>query len=175
MSKPTASLDEVKEAAKKADAHDFIKCIPMQYYTYLEEAGNGLSGGEKQRIALARAFLKENQFYIMDESTSNLDFATENIIFDMIYNKFKKKTMLIVAHRLATVKNCDKIIVMDKGHIVEQGTHEELLEKRGQYYKLWEMQQGNFVIKDDNYNSNSGIINSQIEMDEDDEDTVVYT
>ena len=175
VSKPTASLDEVKEAAKKADAHDFIKRLPMQYYTYLEEAGNGLSGGEKQRIALARAFLKENQFYIMDESTSNLDFATENIIFDMIYNKFKKKTMLIVAHRLATVKNCDKIIVMDKGHIVEQGTHEELLEKRGQYYKLWEMQQGNFVIKDDNYNSNSGAINSQIEMDEDDEDTVVYT
>lgn len=175
VSKPTASLEEVKEAAKKADAHDFIKRLPMQYYTYLEEAGNGLSGGEKQRIALARAFLKENQFYIMDESTSNLDFATENIIFDMIYNKFKKKTMLIVAHRLATVKNCDKIIVMDKGHIVEQGTHEELLEKRGQYYKLWEMQQGNFVIKDDNYNSNSGAINSQIEMDEDDEDTVVYT
>ena len=146
MSKPTASLDEVKEAAKKADAHDFIKRLPMQYYTYLEEAGNGLSGGEKQRIALARAFLKENQFYIMDESTSNLDFATENIIFDMIYNKFKKKTMLIVAHRLATVKNCDKIIVMDKGHIVEQGTHEELLKKRGQYYRLWEMQQGNFKV-----------------------------
>lgn len=175
VSKPTASLEEVKEAAKKADAHDFIKRLPMQYYTYLEEAGNGLSGGERQRIALARAFLKENQFYIMDESTSNLDFATENIIFDMIYNKFKQKTMLIVAHRLATVKNCDKIIVMDKGNIIEQGSHDELLEKKGQYYKLWEMQQGNFDIKDDNCNSNSGAINSQIEMDEDDEGTVVYT
>ena len=178
VSKQSATLEEVKEAAKKADAHDFIKRLPMQYYTYLEEAGNGLSGGEKQRIALARAFLKENQFYIMDESTSNLDFATENIIFDMIYNKFKKKTMLIVAHRLATVKNCDKIIVMDKGHIIEQGTHEELLEKRGQYYKLWEMQQGNFIIKDDELNKNQlngGKTNFSTEIEEDDEDTVVYT
>ena len=89
VSKQNASLEEVKEAAKAADAHDFIKRLPMQYHTFLEEAGNGLSGGEKQRIALARAFLKNNEFYIMDESTSNLDFATENIIFDMIYNKFR--------------------------------------------------------------------------------------
>ena len=175
VSKQSASIEDVKEAAKKADAHEFIRRLPMQYYTYLEEAGNGLSGGEKQRIALARAFLKDNQFYIMDESTSNLDFVTENIIFDMIYNKFKKKTMLIVAHRLATVKNCDKIIVMDKGHIVEQGTHEELLEKRGQYYKLWEMQQGNFAIWDENHNSYDEETNLQIEIEEDDEDTVMYT
>lgn len=146
VSKQTASLEEVKEAAKAADAHDFIKRLPMQYFTFLEEAGNGLSGGEKQRIALARALLKENEFYIMDESTSNLDFATENIIFDMIYNKFRKKTMLIIAHRLATVRNCDVIIVMDQGEIVEQGSHEELLKMQGQYYRLWEMQQGNFVI-----------------------------
>ncbi len=85
VSRMNATLEEVKEAAKAADAHDFIKKLPMQYYTWLEEAGNGLSGGEKQRIALARAFLKKNNFYIMDESTSNLDFGTENIIFDMIY------------------------------------------------------------------------------------------
>ena len=152
VSRQNATLDEVKEAAKAADAHDFIKRLPMQYYTYLEEAGNGLSGGEKQRIALARAFLKENEFYIMDESTSNLDFATENIIFDMIYNKFRNKTMLIIAHRLATVKNCDVIIVMDKGEIVEQGSHEELLERQGQYYRLWEMQQGNFRVEDEKAN-----------------------
>ena len=149
VSRMNATLDEVKEAAKAADAHDFIKKLPMQYYTFLEEAGNGLSGGEKQRIALARAFLKKNEFYILDESTSNLDFATENIIFDMIYNKFRKNSMLIIAHRLATVKNCDEIIVMNQGEIVEQGNHEELLARKGEYYKLWEMQQGNFVVREE--------------------------
>lgn len=166
-----STLEEVKAAAKAADAHEFIKRLPMQYYTFLEEAGNGLSGGEKQRIALARAFLKENEFYIMDESTSNLDFATENIIFDMIYNKFRNKSMLIIAHRLATVKNCDLIIVLDKGQIVEQGTHEELLEKQGQYYRLWEMQQGNFKIKEE-----ETIVSHVEELVEEDEDGVMsYT
>lgn len=148
VSRMTATLDEVKEAAKAADAHDFIRKLPMQYFTFLEEAGNGLSGGEKQRIALARAFLKKNEFYILDESTSNLDFGTENIIFHMIYNKFREKSMLIIAHRLATVKNCDLIIVLDNGEIVEQGSHEELLEKQGEYYQLWELQQGNFMPED---------------------------
>lgn len=148
VSRMTATLDEVKEAAKAADAHNFIRKLPMQYFTFLEEAGNGLSGGEKQRIALARAFLKKNEFYILDESTSNLDFATENIIFDMIYNKFRHKSMLIIAHRLATVKNCDLIIVLDNGEIVEQGSHEELLEKQGRYHRLWELQQGNFISED---------------------------
>lgn len=169
VTRQSATLDEVREVAKAADAHEFIKRLPMQYYTYLEEAGNGLSGGEKQRIALARAFLKENQFYIMDESTSNLDFATENIIFDMIYNKFRKKTMLIIAHRLATVKNCDKIIVMDKGKIIEQGTHKELLEKKGQYYRLWEMQQGNFVIRQDES------VDKENETEPDDGEVMSYT
>lgn len=145
VSRMTATLDEVKEAAKAADAHDFIRKLPMQYFTFLEEAGNGLSGGEKQRIALARAFLKRNELYILDESTSNLDFATENIIFDMIYNKFRQKSMLIIAHRLATVKNCDLIIVLDNGEIVEQGSHEELLENQGRYYRLRQLQQGNFI------------------------------
>lgn len=149
ISRMNATMEEVVNAAKAADAHEFIKKLPMQYYTYLEEAGNGLSGGEKQRIALARAFLKENGFYILDESTSNLDFGTENIIFDMIYNKFKNKSMLIIAHRLATVKLCDEIIVMDKGEIVEKGTHDELLKMRGQYYRLWEMQQGNFTVQEE--------------------------
>lgn len=168
VSRMNATLDEVKEAAKAADAHDFIKKLPMQYYTYLEEAGNGLSGGEKQRIALARAFLKMNQFYILDESTSNLDFATENIIFDMIYNKFKDKSMLIIAHRLATVKNCDEIIVMNQGKIVEQGSHEELLARKGEYYRLWEMQQGNFVVQEEKKET-------KVKVPEFDENEMSYT
>ena len=145
-SKPNATLNEAKEAAKKADADEFIRRMPGQYGTFLEEAGNGLSGGEKQRIVLARAFLKDSDIYILDESTSSLDFATENLIFDMIYNKFRKKSMLIIAHRLATVKNCNEILVMADGKIVERGAHEELLSQQGQYYRLWEMQQGNFTV-----------------------------
>ena len=142
VSRMDATLDEVKEAAKKADAHDFIRHLPLQYNTYLEEAGNGLSGGEKQRIALARAFLKDSNLYILDESTSNLDFATENLIFNMIYNELADRSMLIVAHRLSTIRDCDMILVMDHGQIVERGTHEELLAKEGKYYELWNMQQG---------------------------------
>lgn len=171
VSKMNSTLEEVKQAAKEADAHEFIKKLPMQYHTYLQEAGNGLSGGEKQRIALARAFLKNSNFYILDESTSNLDFATENIIFDMIYNKFKKKSMLIIAHRLATIKNCDLILVLDKGEIIEQGTHDELLAKNGRYSRLWNMQQGNFIIED----KEEAATESVPETFEDDDDTLVYT
>ena len=147
VSRMDATMDEVKEAAKKADAHDFIRHLPLQYNTYLEEAGNGLSGGEKQRIALARAFLKDSNLYILDESTSNLDFATENLIFNMIYDQLADRSMLIVAHRLSTVRDCDMILVMDHGQIVERGTHEELLAKEGRYYELWNMQQGIYRSK----------------------------
>ena len=135
---------KLKEAAKKADAHEFIRHLPLQYNTYLEEAGNGLSGGEKQRIALARAFLKDSGLYILDESTSNLDFATENLIFNMIYEQLADRSMLIVAHRLSTVRDCDLILVMDHGKIVERGNHEELMAKDGRYAELWNMQQGIF-------------------------------
>lgn len=164
LSKSNASLEDVIEAARLAGADKFIRSLPMQYYTYLEEAGNGLSGGEKQRIALKRAFLKKNDFYILDESTSNLDFATENIIFDMIYNKFREKNMLIIAHRLSTIRHCDCIFVMEKGSIVEQGTHDDLMKKHGQYYSLWQMQQGVFEKKEE-------LIKEVIV---DDEDTISY-
>lgn len=167
-SKPTATLDEVKEAAKKADAHDFIRKLPGQYGTYLEEAGNGLSGGEKQRIVLARALLKNSDFYILDESTSSLDFATENTIFDMIYNKLMDKSMLIIAHRLATIKECDCILVLANGEVVEQGTHSQLLERQGEYYRLWEMQQGNFI------NRNKDVPDNLISVSLENEDEISY-
>ena len=171
ISRPEATLDEVKAAAKKADAYEFIRKLPLQFHTFLEEAGNGLSGGEKQRIALARAFLKDSNLYILDESTSNLDFGTENIIFDMIYNQLADRSMLIVAHRLSTVRDCDLILVMDHGEIVERGTHDELLEKKGKYYELWNLQQGIFRHKKE---APKPVAAAVVEEDDDGEEAITY-
>ncbi len=172
ISRPEATLDEVKAAAKKADAYEFIRKLPLQFHTFLEEAGNGLSGGEKQRIALARAFLKDSNLYILDESTSNLDFGTENIIFDMIYNQLADRSMLIVAHRLSTVRDCDLILVMDHGEIVERGTHDELLAKQGRYYDLWNMQQGIFRRKEETPKPIAAA--KVVEDDDDDGESITY-
>ena len=172
ISRPEATLDEVKAAAKKADAYEFIRKLPLQFHTFLEEAGNGLSGGEKQRIALARAFLKDSNLYILDESTSNLDFGTENIIFDMIYNQLADRSMLIVAHRLSTVRDCDLILVMDHGEIVERGTHDELLAKQGRYYDLWNMQQGIFRRKEEAPKPVAAA--KVVEDDDDDGESITY-
>ena len=174
ISRPEASLDEVKAAAKKADAHEFIRKLPLQYNTYLEEAGNGLSGGEKQRLALARAFLKDANLYILDESTSSLDFGTENTIFDMIYNQLADRSMLIVAHRLSTIRDCDLILVMDHGEIVERGTHEELLEKQGKYYELWSLQQGIFRDKKRGEKPVAPVSSAKVVEDEDDGESITY-
>ena len=173
ISRPEATLDEVKAAAKKADAHEFIRKLPLQYNTYLEEAGNGLSGGEKQRLALARAFLKDANLYILDESTSSLDFGTENTIFDMIYNQLADRSMLIVAHRLSTIRDCDLILVMDHGEIVERGTHEELLAKQGKYYELWSLQQGIFRNKK-KAEQPAPAAAAKVVEDEDDGESITY-
>ena len=174
ISRMDATMEEVKEAAKKADAHEFIRHLPLQYNTYLEEAGNGLSGGEKQRLALARAFLKDANLYILDESTSSLDFGTENTIFDMIYNQLADRSMLIVAHRLSTIRDCDLILVMDHGEIVERGTHEELLEKQGKYYELWSLQQGIFRDKKRESKPAAPVSAAKVVEDEDDGESITY-
>lgn len=142
LGRPDAALGEVKDAAKAARADEFIDRLPLQYFTCLEETGNGLSGGEKQRLVLARALLKKNSIYILDECTSHLDFKTEKGIFDFLYGHLKEETVIVIAHRLAAVRNCDWIYVMDHGKIAEQGTHDSLLKEQGIYRDLWEMQQG---------------------------------
>ena len=133
----------------------------------------GLSGGEKQRLALARAFLKDANLYILDESTSSLDFGTENTIFDMIYNQLADRSMLIVAHRLSTIRDCDLILVMDHGEIVERGTHEELLAKQGKYYELWSLQQGIFRNKK-KAEQPAPAAAAKVVEDEDDGESITY-
>lgn len=140
ISRPEATKEEIEEAAKSAGAHEFISRLPKQYDTCLEEGGNGLSVGERQRIVLARAFLKKSDFWILDESTSNLDYRTEQEVFSRIYKEYPNTSMLIIAHRLSTIKECDEILVLEQGKIVERGSHEELLKRQGYYYNLWKMQ-----------------------------------
>ena len=136
------SNEDLKIAAENAGCNSFINNLPAKYDTFLEEAGGGLSGGEKQRIALARAFIKKTDFLILDEATSNLDFISESKIYDTLFVKNKNQTMLIIAHRLSTIRNCDIIYVLDKGQVVETGSHDELIKKKGYYYRLYVSQVG---------------------------------
>jgi ATP-binding cassette subfamily B protein len=142
IGKPDATPSEIVAASRYADCEEFINKLPNNYNTMLDANGGGLSGGEKQRIALARALIKNPEFIIMDEATSSLDFITEQSIYDTIFNKLKDVTMLIIAHRLSTVRRCDMIYVMEKGEIIESGTHESLLSEGGVYADLWNSQIG---------------------------------
>lgn len=128
--------EEVIEASKLAQAHDFINDMPLRYETRLEENGTNLSGGQRQRIAIARAILKNPDILILDEATSNLDSITERAIEKTINEYSNGITTFIIAHRLSTIRRCDLIYVMEKGRIIESGTHDELLSIKGQYYKL---------------------------------------
>jgi len=144
--KYTASEEEIIEAAKKANAHDFITELPQGYYTRIGENGVMLSGGQKQRLAIARALLKNSKILILDEATSALDSVTEHLIQQSLQEIMKNKTVLAVAHRLSTLMNMDRILVFDNGKIIEDGTHQELLSKNSVYAKLWHLQAGEFLL-----------------------------
>ena len=139
--KPNAAQGEIEAAARAAQIHDFIAGLPKGYNTMVGERGLKLSGGEKQRVAIARTLLKDPAILILDEATSALDSVTERDIQAALDNAAKDRTTLVIAHRLSTIVNADKIIVMDEGEIAEQGTHRELLEKGGLYKTLWEQQE----------------------------------
>ena len=145
---PEAAEQEIYEAAKNADIHEFIKTLPDGYNTLVGERGLKLSGGEKQRVAIARAILKKPSIFFFDEATSALDTTTEKEIqknLEMISNN---KTTLVIAHRLSTAADADNIIVLDKGKIIEQGRHEELLKLNGKYSEMWNKQKN--IISDIN-------------------------
>lgn len=131
--KPEASMGDVIEAAKKAACHDFIMSLPDGYETVIGEGGATLSGGEKQRLAIARAILKDAPIIILDEATANVDPENEKELTQAIENLTKHKTIIMIAHRLKTVRNADQIIVVDKGRIVQQGKHDELMKQDGIY------------------------------------------
>lgn len=138
--KLNAGQDEIIEAAKAAQIHDFIAGLPLGYETKVGERGLKLSGGEKQRVAIARTLLKNPSILILDEATSALDSVTEREIQSALDNVSKDRTTLVIAHRLSTIVNADKIMVMNEGTVTEQGTHKQLLKKRGLYAKLWKQQ-----------------------------------
>lgn len=135
-----ASMDEIVEAARAANAHDFISALPKGYDTELGERGATLSGGERQRISVARAFLKDAPILVLDEPTSSIDSRTERVILDALEDLMIGRTSFVIAHRLSTISEVDKILVISDGRLVEQGTHDELLTHAGTYRQLYEAQ-----------------------------------
>jgi subfamily B ATP-binding cassette protein MsbA len=134
------SEKEIIEAARAANAHEFIQNLPEQYDTVIGEQGTRLSGGERQRISIARALLKNAPILILDEATSSLDTEAEMEVQDALERLMKGRTTLVIAHRLSTIRTADRIVVLVRGEIVEEGSHDTLLARHGEYYKLHQLQ-----------------------------------
>jgi ATP-binding cassette subfamily B protein len=143
--KPSATDAEVMAVAKKSFAHDFIKKLPDGYDTPVGERGVKLSGGQRQRVAIARAMLKNAPILVLDEATSALDSESERVIQKALWQLMKNKTALVIAHRLSTIQRMDRIVVLDEGRIIEQGSHASLLKQNGLYARLWSHQSGGFI------------------------------
>jgi subfamily B ATP-binding cassette protein MsbA len=139
--RPGANEGQIEAAAKQAYAHDFIQYLPQGYATIIGDRGMKLSGGERQRIAIARALLKDPAILILDEATSQLDLEAERIVQSALERLIQGRTVFIIAHRLSTVRNAHQIVVLDKGKIVQQGSHSELVEKEGLYRRLYQTQE----------------------------------
>jgi subfamily B ATP-binding cassette protein MsbA len=140
LNNTSISLEEVKEAAKKIGIHEFIMSLPGNYHYNVKERGSMLSSGQRQLIAFLRAYVSKPAILILDEATSSIDSQSEKLIQKATDAITKNRTSIIIAHRLATIKKADKIIVMEKGILVEQGTHKELLQQKGYYSRLYEIQ-----------------------------------
>ncbi|EPZ7318337.1 ABC transporter ATP-binding protein [Vibrio mimicus] len=138
MGKDDATLAEVEKAARLAQAHDFITALPDGYQTFVGEGGSTLSGGERQRLAVARAILKDAPIVIMDEATAAIDPTNERAFQSALSALIAKKTVIVVAHKLSTIMNASRILVLDEGCLVEQGSHDELLKQNGLYFRLWQ-------------------------------------
>lgn len=137
---PEASEESVMRAAKIANAHDFIMKTENGYQTLIGERGGRLSGGQRQRLSIARAVLKNPPILILDEATSALDSESEHLVQEALTKLMQNRTSIVIAHRLSTIQHADEIVVIEKGEIVERGSHEELLEQEGLYRKLTMMQ-----------------------------------
>ena len=137
---PNASVEQVIHAAEVANAHEFIARLPDGYDSMLGERGTGVSGGEKQRLSIARAVLKNPSILVFDEATAAVDSETENLIQSAIERLISGRTTLMIAHRLSTLRKANKIVVVDKGSIIEFGSHDELMALKGKYYKLIQIQ-----------------------------------
>ena len=138
--KPNATMEEVVAAAKAAHIHNYIRRLPKGYDTVLSDNGTSISKGQKQLLTIARAMLLDAHMLILDEATSNVDTRTEQHIQAAMRNLMQDKTCFVIAHRLSTIRSADNILVLDKGQVVEQGTHESLMAQQGFYYRLYQSQ-----------------------------------
>ena len=143
VAKPNATNKEIEKALQIANASDFVNQLPQGIDTIIGDAGNKLSGGQKQRLAIARAVLKNPPVMILDEATSALDTESEKLVQDALQKMMQNRTSLVIAHRLSTIKSADEIIVLNKGEIVERGTHKEMMAQEGMYKKLIDLQSFN--------------------------------